>query len=126
MSVCWRPSSRPKEKVNRLAEAHGVHEIPEPGTSQTDTTHGIAPATTAIVTARVSEPRCHDVYSVIITTRKNVPSRLPAFPTTSVTGRITRAANSSAGILGASPRTTNAANATASTNSSVVEPGSLT
>ena len=39
---------------------------------------------------------------------------------------MTRAANSSAGILGASPRTTNAANATASTNSSVVEPGSLT
>ena len=51
---------------------------PTPAQDQSATSHGIAADAAVMTTARVTEPRCHDAYSAIMTPRKNDTSKSTA------------------------------------------------
>ena len=63
--------------VNTLAVVHAIQLNPASGASHASTSNGSVADTAAISAARVTEPRCQDVYSVTSTPRKNAPSSSP-------------------------------------------------
>ncbi len=125
MRTCWRRSTRPRTKVNTQADVQGSH-TSSSGATITDVIHGVAAEARRTRTARVVEPKCHEVNSTIVMQRKKVPSRLPSAIWVAATDTRTSAAKASEGNAGTRPRTTKAAMAGTRSTSSIHPPGSVT
>ena len=122
---CWRRRTRPRANVNTLADAHAVHD----DRRTRDQPNGHQPRHRAgddgDRTARVGRAEMPGDVEHHHHDQEEGALQLAVASDDSVTGAITSTANSSAGIHGARPRTTNAATAARKNSRSTAEPGSL-